>query len=129
MFQKILDHHIGAHLSAKGSVLNIFSEANELGIKVIACFTCPNLQYGIEKKIDDNTQNIFKHNINSQHFKVFSHACYLINLANKDNAESYKKSMLAVDAELNRCSSLGILGAVIHPGSNPNKELGLKIIA
>lgn len=125
----IKENHIGAHLSIKGSILNLFKEAEDLNINTVACFTGSNLRYTFNTDFDKNLVDIFKEKTKKGNYRIYSHACYLINIASKEKTDSYKKSIEAIQAELNRCSTLGILGAVIHPGSNPNRAEGLKNIA
>lgn len=125
---KLLEHRIGAHLSAKGSVLNVFLEAKDLEIKTAACFTSPKLQYGIERKIPLEIATEFQKTCDTEKYTVYSHACYLSNIANNEKEDNYQKSILSVISELSRCESAGILGTVIHPGSNPKREKGLDTI-
>lgn len=129
MFKKIVKHKIGAHLSSKGTPLNIFTEAKNLEIKVAACFTSPRLQYGIERNVSHETSEKFKEICRKENFETFSHGCYVINIADSQKETNYKNSLAAVVQELKRCESLGMIGAVIHPGSNPNKKLGLETVA
>jgi deoxyribonuclease-4 len=124
----IIKNKIGAHLSIKGSLLNIFKEADNLGIKTIACFTGSNLKYNYNINIDEEIVKEFRKKINDG-YEVFSHACYLINIANRNNIENYNKSVKALRAELFRCNILGIKGIAFHPGSNLNRMDGLESIA
>jgi deoxyribonuclease-4 len=121
-------NRIGAHLSIKGSMLNLFKEAETLNINTFACFTGPNLRYTLTTSFREEIICQFKEKIKEKNYQIFSHACYLINIANQQNQSSYSKSIDAIKAELDRCSLLGIMGAVIHPGSNKNRKDGLAII-
>jgi deoxyribonuclease-4 len=125
----IIKNKIGAHLSIKGSLLNIFKEADDLNIKTIACFTGSNLRYNIDCDVDENMAAIFKKKMQDGEYQVFSHASYLINIANKEKKENYNKSVLTLRAELQRCHKLGITGVAFHPGSYEKKTEGLMSIA
>lgn len=125
---KLKQNRIGAHLSIKGSMLNLFKEAEELDVNTFACFTGSNLRYTLTGSFEEKLIYEFKQKIKKEDYQIFSHACYLINIANKKNELSYNKSIEAIKAELNRCSILGIIGSVIHPGSNPNREEGIATI-
>jgi deoxyribonuclease-4 len=124
MTKKILfDHLIGTHLSIRGSYLNIFKEAADLDITVIACFTAPKLRYDLNEFISEEVISQFRSFLIT--YRVFSHAGYLINIANKDKKENYHRSMLALKAEIIRCQLLGITGIAFHPGSNEDEKKGL----
>jgi deoxyribonuclease-4 len=125
----IIMNTIGCHLSIKGSLLNIFEEALTLHIKTIACFTGSNLRYNFNTYFDSNIITAFKKKIDEENYSVFSHACYLINIADIEKTENYHKSVHALTAELQRCDLLGITGVAFHPGSNANRYDGLLHIA
>ena len=128
MQTKYQKHNIGAHLSSSGNICNIFNEANNLDIYSIACFTSPNLQYGEKKRFSEIDIVNFSVQLRAKPYRVFSHGCYLVNLANKTENDKYLRSKDAISAELERCDSLGIIGAVFHPGSFENREVGLNNI-
>lgn len=125
----LIKNKIGCHLSIKNSLLNIFKEAEELEITTIACFTGSNLKYNNNINFNNKLIDIFKKKINNENYTVFSHASYLINIANKNKYDNYQKSILAIEAELIRCNLLNIKGIAFHPGSNENKNEGLRTIA
>jgi deoxyribonuclease-4 len=121
--QVLCDHFVGTHLSIRGSYLNIFKEAADLDIRVIACFTAPKLRYDFNQIISEEIVLQFRSFLVS--YRVFSHAGYLINIANQDKKENYHRSILALEAEIIRCQQLGITGVAFHPGSNQDEEKGL----
>lgn len=125
LINKLKKNKIGAHLSIKGSMLNVFKEAEELDINTIACFTGSNLKYTLTSSFKEEMICEFKQKMANKDYQIFSHACYLINIANKKKESSYNKSIEAIKAELTRCSLLGIIGSVIHPGSNENRREGI----
>jgi len=120
---------VGCHLSIKGSLLNIFDEAIHLNINTIACFTGSNLRYNFNTYFDPEIINQFKKKINEENYTVYSHACYLINIADINKNDNYYKSVQTLTAELQRCDLLGIKGVAFHPGSNQNRHDGLLHIA
>ena len=125
----IIKNNIGCHLSIKGSMLNIFKEAIDLNVKTIACFTGSNLRYNFNTFFDIEIINEFKRKILEENYTVYAHACYLINIADRNKFVNYNKSVQALFAELQRCSLLDIKGVAFHPGSNINREEGLLTIA
>lgn len=69
-----------------------------------------------------------RNNINAKN--VIVHAPYIINLANKNNADNYSFAISFLKQEISRCETLGITKIVLHPGSHVGvgKEEGLKNI-
>jgi deoxyribonuclease-4 len=61
---------------------------------------------------------------------VFSHTSYLINLASPD-AELRARSLDALTGEVLRCETLGLVGAVLHPGAHMGggEDAGLRRVA
>lgn len=124
--------NLGAHLSISGGPWKIFDLAEELKINNIQCFTSSNIRWSFKKKIDEE---ILEKYLNEKKFfenkykfvNVFSHACYLINLAS-DKKEIKEKSEDALISEIFRCSDLKIKGVVFHPGSNKDKKEGIRLI-
>lgn len=110
-------------------MLNIFKEADDLQIKTIACFTGSNLRYNFNTHFDVDVVEIFRKKIEKENYEVYSHACYLINIADINKVENYDKSIQALTTELTRCDLLGITGVAFHPGSNSNSQEGLRNIA
>lgn len=122
-------HLVGAHLSIKGSFLYLFEQAEKLQIKTIACFTASNLRYEFKDAIDPIVLAEFLKYKKLHNYTIFSHAAYLINIANKNNIEAYQKSVSALTAELRRCQQLEISGVAFHPGSCHDRELGIRTVA
>lgn len=59
---------------------------------------------------------------------VVSHASYLINLATEDD-QLAERSMTAMADEIDRAESLGLLGAVLHPGAATSGQIGSSLRA
>lgn len=68
------------------------------------------------------------HNIDVRN--VIVHAPYIINLANKMNADNYSFAISFLKQEISRCEDLGISKIVLHPGSHVGvgSEEGIKNI-
>jgi deoxyribonuclease-4 len=58
---------------------------------------------------------------------VVAHGSYLVNLAGEPHVRG--RSIEAMVADLDRCRRLGIEYLVFHPGSRPDKEEGIRLIA
>lgn len=67
-----------------------------------------------------------QHHINID--DVIIHAPYIINLANPD-PKKRKFALRFFQQELDRVKAIGAKYLVLHPGSNENKEQGIKLIA
>lgn len=61
---------------------------------------------------------------------VVVHAPYIINLANKNNADNYSFAISFLKQEISRCEALGITKIILHPGSHvgAGKEEGIQNI-
>ncbi|MFO0794982.1 MAG: deoxyribonuclease IV, partial [Candidatus Brocadiaceae bacterium] len=70
-----------------------------------------------EKAIVNDEKALFIDGFKGSDVKVaFSHTAYLINLASNDD-ELWKRSVTALIYEIERCSELGLMFTVLHPGS------------
>lgn len=118
---------IGAHMSTAGGLHNAFYKGKEIGCTAIQLFTVSPRQW--QPVMVDETQveafNRARQETGIQ--SVVSHAIYLINLASPD-PETRRKSFHAYLAELRRCAALGIPYAVLHMGSNPDFEAGMRLL-
>src|SRR3954468_4952369 len=56
------------------------------------------------------------------------HASYLVNLA-ADAGDLREKSIEAFTDELRRCDLIGTPHLVVHPGANPDRARGIRLIA
>ena len=66
----------------------------------------------------------------AEEFKIkpnVSHASYLLNIANEE-ASKRKFAVINLIDEVKRADQLGLMAVMFHPGSNSNKENGLKFI-
>lgn len=121
---------LGAHIFGIVDPLEKFEMANMLGLQAMQIFTASNLSYTLKNSLKINYINQF---LTAQklfpHISVYSHACYLLNLANTENTIGYQRSLQSLIMELHRCHTLGIKGTVIHPGSYFDRKKGIENIA
>lgn len=121
---------LGAHLFGSVTPYEKFSVAYELGLQSFQVFTAPNISYSLDFSLKDTVIDSFKRGRKQfEHIKVFSHACYLLNIADRSKEENYQKSVAALILELKRASVLGIEGVVLHPGSFVDRKIGLTVVA
>ncbi len=121
---------IGSHVRFKeNQLLGSLEEALEYGANAFMLYT-------------GAPQNTLRSNINKEYTKlayekmkekgidinnVICHAPYIINLANKDNLDSWNFSISFLKKEISRCEEMGIKYIVLHPGSSVKytKEVGI----
>ncbi len=124
---------IGSHVHfGKEQFLGAIKEAISYGANALMLYT-------------GAPQNTFRSNINNEYLtealklmkennisidNVICHAPYIINLANKEKAETWNFSINFLKQEIKRCEMLGIKYIVLHPGSSVKhtKEEGIKNI-
>ena len=114
---------IGSHVHFnKEQLLGAAKEAISYGANAFMLYTgAP--QNTIRSEINDKYTNealklMAEHNIKMDN--VICHAPYIINLANKEKAESWNFSISFLKREIERCEHLGIKYIVLHPGSSVN---------
>jgi len=108
---------IGAHMSIAGGIHKAIYRGEELGCTAIQVFTRSNRQWSFDTTYAQEQKDAFHaalQETNVQH--VVSHAAYLINVGSP-NESTEDKSVRALEAELKRCSEIGIPYVVLHPGS------------
>ena len=121
---------LGAHLFGNISPFEKFEMASHLGLQSFQMFTASNLSYSLNFVLKQDVIDSFHEGRKTfKDIKVFSHACYLLNIANRENADNYAKSYQALCFEMERCQLLGIEGVVLHPGSLADREGGLRTVA
>lgn len=105
---------IGAHLSTKGGLHNVFERAAEIDAGAVALFSKNGAQWkGKELTDADCAQFASVRSVRP----VLTHASYLINLS-AANPEFHRKSIAAMVDELDRAERLGIHAVVLHPGAH-----------
>jgi deoxyribonuclease-4 len=120
---------LGAHLFGSSTFYQKFEMARFLGLYSFQIFTASNLSYNLDYVLKKETVDSFQQGKKAfSDIVVFSHACYLLNIARSDT-DNYDKSYKALCLEMERCQVLGIDAVVLHPGSSENKKNGLQIVA
>ncbi len=121
--------YLGAHLPIGKGFVDLFYQADELGINCIQCFTASNQMWVYKNEIDEKkVKNYFEELKKRKNYFIVSHAGYLLNLAS-DNSEIIKKTERALAAELERSNFLEFYGVVIHPGSAKDRKNGIKRVS
>lgn len=119
--------NLGSHLSVSGGLYKALESAASYNFSSVAIFVRNQVQWKV-KPLDEKDIIKFKATRDSLKIKnVVAHASYLINLAGK--AEVREKSIPGMITDVERCNQLGVESLVLHPGSNPDLELGINMIA
>lgn len=105
---------LGAHLSTSGGVHKSIDEAERLGCSAFQIFTRNQLRWQ-SPPLEDEDVRLFREG-RKAFSSVFSHACYLINLAGGDKKNLFL-SKRALEDELARAEELRLDFVVVHPGS------------
>ena len=121
---------LGAHMSVAGGVSTGLERATKIKIEAVQIFTKNNNRW-LDKPLDPDEVKRFK--LGARDFdraNLFSHACYLINLASPD-PDLHRKSMASMQDELVRAEALGLSWVVLHPGAHmgQGEEVGLARVA
>ena len=119
--------NLGSHLSISGGLYKALEGADAYNFSSVAIFVRNQVQWKV-KPLDDKDILRFKETREKLKIKnVVAHASYLINLAGKE--EVREKSIPGMITDVERCHQLGIESLVLHPGSNPDLEKGIDMIA
>lgn len=118
---------IGAHTSIAGGLQNALYEGKRLGCTAVQIFTASPRQWKPATLSAEQVEQLNRARRETGIECVVSHAAYLINLASPD-ADTRRKSYEAYLAELRRCAALGIRYAVVHMGSHPDFETGMRLL-
>jgi deoxyribonuclease-4 len=117
-----MNHFVGPHVSIGGGVSQAAARAAAMGATGFGMFTKNQLQWHAPSlTLADHTQ--FAASLQAQHFtaaQILTHAGYLINLANPDQAAA-AKALDSFIGELQRCEQLGLTMLNLHPGSHLRK--------
>jgi deoxyribonuclease-4 len=118
---------LGAHLSIAGGLHLAIERGALLGCTAIQIFTKNATQWR-ERAPDSKEVSLFAAGLRDHAPRaVLAHAGYLINLGSP-HASLWEKSVEALVRELERCRTLGLPMAVLHPGSHggSGENAGLK---
>jgi len=117
---------LGSHLSISGGLHKTLIAAQEYGFHALAMFLRNQVQWRA-KALDDAAVAKFREIRQQTDVRVIvAHASYLVNLAGKSDVRD--KSIPALIEDFTRCRMLGVENLVFHPGSNPDLEIGEKLI-
>ncbi len=106
---------LGVHCSISGGVDKAFDEALDLQLNCFQIFTKNQRQWR-EKVFSEAEVKRFQRRWDEVQVKViFSHASYLINLAESD-PDKHRRAVDALVGEIRRCEQLGLSFTVLHPG-------------
>lgn len=108
---------LGAHESVAGGLHMAFARILSVGGESLQIFTRNQRQWQVPPLTAEEIALFRRHWEEAGGMPVASHASYLINLGSGRPAQT-EQSVRAFAAELQRCDSLGIPWAVIHPGSH-----------
>lgn len=108
---------LGAHESVAGGLHLAFARIASVGGEALQIFTRNQRQWLAPPLTAEEVALFRRHWKEAGGLPVASHASYLINLGGGRPAQA-ERSVRAFAAELERCDSLGIPWAVIHPGSH-----------
>lgn len=121
---------IGAHIPTGGVLHKALYRGKEIGCTAVQIFTS-NPQSWAKRKLTKEDIKLFEEAKGKTGIRaLFSHGAYLINLASPDKTLQ-KKSIFALEEEMNRCAALGIPYAITHLGAHNGvgEEVGLKNVA
>jgi len=121
---------LGAHESIAGGVSRAIERGNDLGCEALQIFVKNASQWRGKPLADDEVKRFREAHADSAIGPVVAHASYLINLAATD-PDILRRSRDALAEELERCTRLGLVGLVVHPGAHLGIgiEAGLERIA
>ena len=120
---------IGAHMSMAGGYIKAWERALAVGCQALQIFTKNNMQWSAAA-VNEKAAAEFRRKTAELKLPVCGHASYLINLGAK-NPQTTRRSIHALNDELQRAEILGLPFLVLHPGSHmgAGEKAGLKIIA
>jgi deoxyribonuclease-4 len=100
-------------MSIAGGVHKALQRAASIPCEVVQIFTKNQLRWAVPPLREQEIRAFRKHRGEFKH--ILAHASYLINLASPEN-RIYRKSVFALEQELDRCRTLSIPALVLHPG-------------
>lgn len=112
---------IGAHVSANGGLVNIFNNAEKLGVKALQCFASPPSNWNFKDLSSEDSRAFIESRISGKYGPIFFHGIYLMNFAS-ENSDLVKKSNEILVNYLNLSVKLGIDGVIFHIGSTKEKS-------
>ena len=118
---------LGAHLSIAGGLDRALLSAADHGFNAVGLFLRNQRQWR-RPTLDEKDAARFRRTRKQAGIAaVVAHGSYLVNLAGL--ARVRRRSITATADDLARCGRLGIEYLVIHPGSRPQVDTGIDLIA
>jgi deoxyribonuclease IV len=108
---------IGCHVSTSGGVHKAPERARAIGARCMQVFTRNQMSWKVKPLEPAETEAFAKARRAARVGTVMSHDSYLINLASPDPAQR-RRSIAAFEAELARCTALGVDLLNFHPGAH-----------
>lgn len=118
---------LGAHLSIEGGLHNALIRAGRYGFKTVGMFVRNQVQWRVPPLPDAAVATFRRARRRLGISPVVAHGSYLVNLAGRYAVR--RRSVTATLADVERCRRLGIEYLVLHPGSRPDAEEGIGLIA
>jgi len=118
---------LGAHLSIGGGMHKALVSASEYGFDTVAVFVRNQAQWYVPPLSEQAVAEFRRTRAELGIGPVVAHGSYLVNLAGEPLVRG--RSIEAMLADLGRCRRLGIEYLVLHPGSRPDAEEGIGLIA
>lgn len=112
---------LGAHMSIADKMSLAIERGESIGCSAIQIFTKSNRQWHAKPIKDEDATSFKKAWKDSSIQSIIAHASYLINIGSP-NEEIEKKSIHALELELNRCAQLDIPYLILHPGSHTKTD-------
>jgi deoxyribonuclease-4 len=118
---------LGAHEGVAGGVSRAFERAAEDTAEALQIFVRNPRGWAANPLPDDEVER-FHAAAKATGLPTAAHSIYLANHASPDRVLR-EKSWKALADELARCSTLGIPFLIFHPGSHPDEEEGIPLVA
>ena len=113
---------VGIHVSIAESIDLAVDRATQVGCAgTFQIFTCSPRRWAA-KTLDESQIHLFQEKAHKAKFKPFAHMPYMPNLSSPDE-KFYTESVDVLIREIQRCSSLGIRGFVVHFGSHMGSSI------
>jgi len=119
---------LGSNVPTIGGLPVGFRYADEWGCDSIQIYVSPSRTWNVSSLTEEEIKKFKSAWSNSRVKEVVGHIPYLVNLASS-NKELRKKSVNRLLTEIKRAEKLGVQYLVLHPGTDPNKKYGIKLIA
>lgn len=115
---------IGAHMSTSGGMDQAPLRGREVGCTTMQIFTKSNMQWAARPLTPEEIAGFKRNCAETGIDPVVAHNSYLVNLCARE-PELAKKSLESMAVEMERCEALGLMGLIMHPGSNPDEDEGI----